>query len=81
MRDSDCPRQKPEPSELVSFLSLQLAFLKEDFPERMGHTVGAQPMVVIMPGRGTQECSSGYGPGLGSDAPDFSGFSTKIPAS
>lgn len=63
-------------------LSLQLAFLKEDFPERTGHTAGAQSMAVTMPGCGTRkECSCGYGPGPGSDTPDFSGFSTKIPAS
>lgn len=80
--NSDCPHQKPEPSGLVCFLSLQLAFLKEDFPERMELTAGAQSMVVTMPQCGTrQECRCGYCPGLGSDAPDFSGFSTKILAS
>lgn len=51
--NSDCPHQKPEPSGLVCFLSLQLAFLKEDFPERMGLTAGAQSMVVTMPQCGT----------------------------
>lgn len=53
---SQRPHQKLDPSGLVSyFLSLQVAFLKEDFPERMGHRAGAQFPVVTMPGRGTRQ--------------------------
>lgn len=54
MRESsDCPHQTPEPSGLVSVLSLQLALLKEDFPEYTGHIAGAQSVVVTLPGCGT----------------------------